>query len=89
MNESVNVSNYGIFNDAIGDVNNLNTGIGNAETAIATCQKQLANESIFMGPIADNCKEELEKVAKEQIIFFFVSFSKKKENKLFYLVVFM
>lgn len=67
MNESVNVSNYGIFNDAIGDVNNLNTGIGNAETAIATCQKQLANESIFMGPIADNCKEELEKVAKEQI----------------------
>lgn len=68
MSESVELSKYEIFNDAIGDVNNLNTAIEKAETSIKACQTKLSDESIFMGPIADSCKDESKKVLDNQIL---------------------
>ena len=62
MNESIAFSNYEIFNDAIEKVNNLNAVIETANTSIKGCQTQLESESIFMGPIADLCKDEFNKI---------------------------
>ena len=56
MNE-YNVSDYGIFNDAISTIKNLSSAIDTAKTSIDSYKEQLGSESIFMGPIADSCKE--------------------------------
>ena len=59
MNESFKVLNYEDFDDAGGNVNTVNGEIETAEKSLKTCQEQLCNESIFMGPIADLCKEQM------------------------------
>ena len=59
MNESFKVLNYEDFDDAGENVNTVNGEIETAEKSLKTCQEQLCNESIFMGPIADLCKEQM------------------------------
>lgn len=54
-----NVSDYGIFSDAIGTTNTLNTNVGNCQTAAQQCITTVSSESVFMGPIADKCVQFL------------------------------
>ena len=80
MSESVAISDYEIFDNAMEDVNKLSTAIENAEKSIQNCQTQLSNESIFMGPIADSCRDELKKVMEEQISTMKGSYSSTKNT---------
>ena len=54
------VSDYGIFQDAIGTTNKLNGKISIAKSATANVKNIINNESIFMGPIAESCVSAIE-----------------------------
>ena len=56
MNE-YNVSDYGIFNNAVGTVDGLSKVLSTVKDEISTCSQQLGNESIFMGPISEQAVE--------------------------------
>ncbi len=56
MNE-YNVSDYGIFTNAISTANTLKSKIGLGKDAIASSKTILGNEAVFMGPAADSCLE--------------------------------
>lgn len=58
MNE-YNVSNYGIFSDAINTTTSLNNNIDTCQSSLKTCTDIVNNESIFMGPIAEKCAQFL------------------------------
>ena len=51
------MSDYQIFGQAIETGKVLNSKLQDEEAAIKECQEVLGSESIFMGPIADNCKD--------------------------------
>lgn len=53
------VSDYGIFTDAIGTVGVINGKINDAQSKIAELNTILSDGSVFMGPIADSCSEAL------------------------------
>lgn len=55
MNE-YNVSDYGIFSNAISTIQNTNTKIETGKTQISEAKTKLSSESIFMGPAADETK---------------------------------
>ena len=48
-------SDYGIFNDAISTTNNVNSSIIDYGEDIVKCKNELNDESVFMGPICDEC----------------------------------
>ena len=56
MNDEIKTGDYGNFDSAVSTVTNLNTRISEVSTAIDSYQSSLS-EDIFMGPIADSCKE--------------------------------
>ena len=57
MNE-YDVSEYGIFSDAVETTNNMNNQIGQIGDAIREANTKISDQSIFMGPIQENCIEE-------------------------------
>ncbi len=61
--ENFGFSNYEVFNDAISHTKTANEAITSAETEIKGCQSQLGSDAIFMGPIADSCKDEFNKIS--------------------------
>ena len=54
-----NVSDYGIFSDAISTTTSLNTNVSNCQTAAKNCATILGNQGVFMGPIAEKCAQFL------------------------------
>ena len=54
---------YSVFTDASKNINTANKAIEQAEDDLKVCQTQLGNEAIFMGPIADTCKDEFTKIS--------------------------
>ena len=56
MNE-YNVSDYGIFTNAISTTQKLNTSIEAGKAIADECKAKLADASIFMGPAADSAQE--------------------------------
>ena len=54
------VSDYsGVFQAAIGTTNAMKESIATCQEDVANCKNKLSDASIFMGPIADSCKEAL------------------------------
>lgn len=47
------VSDYGIFNDAVGTTKKLNESLGTSKTDIEDCKTKLNSEAVFMGPACD------------------------------------
>ena len=63
--EEYNVSDYGIFNNAITTTTTVNTSIENSKTTINQCGERLKDQSIFMGPIQESAVEGLDKALLE------------------------
>ncbi len=55
------IENYQIFQDAIGTTKTLNEKLDETQTSIKECKEKLSTDTIFMGPIAENCKESSDK----------------------------
>ncbi len=51
------VSDYGIFSDAIASTNALNDRVNDAKTTCSECESIMGDESVFMGPAADGCSQ--------------------------------
>ena len=62
MNE-YQVSDYGIFQNAVQDVKTINTNIDSSNTSIAECKEKLSDQTIFMGPVADECTNSFQNIA--------------------------
>ena len=58
MNE-YKVSDYGIFTNAISTAKNLNAKIDEGKTSVSQCKNVIGNDSVFMGPAADSCRDAL------------------------------
>lgn len=56
---NIDISDYGIYSDAVSTTKAYNGKIDSAKVVVAEVKTTLGNESIFKGPIADNCKQEL------------------------------
>lgn len=56
------VSDYGIFEDAINTTDKINTDMSSGKEGIIGLQKIISDESVFNGPIANNCNEEISSV---------------------------
>ena len=54
MNE-YNVSDYGVFSDAINTTKTLNDQIDSFKVSLSECKSVIDNDAVFMGPIADEC----------------------------------
>lgn len=63
MNE-YDIKDYGIFTDAIATTKNYIETIRDAEDTISNAKTKIGNESIFMGPIQENCMEEFQNVTQ-------------------------
>ena len=59
MNE-YNISDYSIFDNASSTTNNIKESFDNSSTEILACKEITSNESVFMGPIADDCNKTLD-----------------------------
>ncbi|MBQ3307456.1 MAG: hypothetical protein IJG68_04615 [Bacilli bacterium] len=53
--EDYNVSDYGIFESAVNSANTLRSSIDSDITDVRACRQNLADDTIFMGPICDSC----------------------------------
>lgn len=49
------ISDYGIFSDAISSTNSFNDKIGDARGICLECEDNLGDESVFMGLVAEDC----------------------------------
>ena len=54
-----NISDYGIFGDAISTTTSLNSSVDDCQNALKNCKDIVGNESIFMGPISEKCVQFL------------------------------
>ncbi len=54
-----NVSDYGIFSDAVSTTTSLNSSVGNFQSSAQECTTIISNDGVFMGPIADKCEQFL------------------------------
>ncbi len=54
------VSDYGIFNDAVGTAKKLNESLDTSKTEIDDCKNKLNSESVFMGPACDEALKGLD-----------------------------
>lgn len=50
-----NVSQYGIFSDAVSTSNTFNTSVTTEQTTLSNCKSELSDGSVFMGPICNSC----------------------------------
>ena len=50
-----NVSDYGIFNNAISTTKTVNDKIATADTLVKEVEQKLSDQAIFMGPIQEQC----------------------------------
>lgn len=64
MNE-YNISDYGIFSDAISTTTSLNSNIDTCQSSAKTCTDTISNESVFMGPIAEKCVQFLNNLSTD------------------------
>ena len=55
------IKDYQIFQNAIGTTKVLNEKLEDTQTSIKECKEKLSSDSIFMGPIAESCKEGSDK----------------------------
>ena len=55
------ISDYQIFGQAIDTEKVFNTKLEDCQTNITECKEKLGSDSIFMGPIAENCEESSDK----------------------------
>ena len=53
------VKDYGEFNAAVGTIKAYQTKVAEAKTSAGEVKTTLSNESVFMGPIQENCIQEL------------------------------
>ena len=60
--EDFSVSDYGIFEDAIAKIKKLYELIDKTNTDIKSYKEQLSNESVFQGPICDECLAGFDKI---------------------------
>ena len=59
MNE-YNISDYGIFSDAVQTTNTCSNSVTTAKDGVAACKTVVGSEGVFMGPIADKCVAALD-----------------------------
>ena len=62
MNE-YNISDYSAFENAVATTNEVNQAFTNADSEITSCKTITSDSSIFMGPIADDCNQNLDKLS--------------------------
>ena len=55
-------SDYGIFSDGVKSVNTLNDKLGSIQSELNNAKNNLNSDSVFMGPICDNCVEKFGKL---------------------------
>ena len=60
-----NVSDYGIFSDAISTTTSLNTSVSTCQTEATNCATVVTDAGVFMGPIADKCAQFLTELNTE------------------------
>ena len=60
-----NVSDYGIFTDAVATSSKLNDSIQTAKKSIDECKTQLSSEAVFKGPIAEEALDGCSDVCKK------------------------
>jgi len=53
--EKYDISDYGIFDTAIGTTSKYSEAIKFVQDAMSNANTQLSNESVFMGPICESC----------------------------------
>lgn len=56
------VSDYGIFSDGIASTNSLNDSFKTASDDMNTAATVIKDDSVFMGPAADECRTQVEKI---------------------------
>ena len=59
MNE-YNISDYGIFSDAVQTTNTCSNSVTTAKDGVTACKTVVGSEGVFMGPIADKCVAALD-----------------------------
>ena len=81
MNE-YNITDYSAFETATATTKELNNAFENAGTEITACKSVTSNESVFMGPIADDCNSTLDKlsVSSKEIVDNFTTLSQHLTN---------
>ena len=55
-------NNYGIFSDAITTIQTVNNDMTTAKDTLTECKTKIADQSIFMGPAADECTSKMDVV---------------------------
>lgn len=60
-----NVSDYGIFTDAVATSSKLNDSIQTAKKSIDECKTQLSSDAVFKGPIAEEALDGCSDVCKK------------------------
>ena len=63
--QDYNVSDYEIFTNATATITKYNESVDTAQTTATECQTTLKDESVFMGPIQENCMQEFAVLAVE------------------------
>ena len=58
------VKDYGIFGDAITTTNTMHDSISDAMETTSDCNTKISDQSVFMGPIQENCIEEFTSLDK-------------------------
>lgn len=53
-------SDYGIFSSAVSTTNTVKTSVDNCNTALGEVKTIIGNESVFMGPIAEECVKAID-----------------------------
>ena len=62
--EKFEVKDYQIFDNAQSTVSKLNDDLDESNTSIEKCKTSLSDDTIFMGPVADECINAFGKVSK-------------------------
>lgn len=60
--EEYNITDYGIFNDAVNTIKEFNSKVESFETSLNECKTVVENDAVFMGPAADECKNSINKI---------------------------
>ena len=50
-----NISDYGIFSDAVQTTNTCSNSVTTAKDGVTACKTVVSSEGVFMGPMADKC----------------------------------
>ena len=62
--EKYEVKDYQIFDNAQSTVSKLNDDLDESNTSIEKCKTSLSDDTIFMGPVADECINAFGKVSE-------------------------